>query len=110
MPLDAFSLNTAVGAGLWTFLLMPIAGAATTSSLWWEWIAPRAGLVRLSTDGSTYDTVAAVFTGSTLNGTRTWAGWASYFLDHSSVLPGRPSTELSDAERSKIAPRISHGE
>lgn len=30
MPLDAFSFNTAVGAGLWTFLLMPIAGAATT--------------------------------------------------------------------------------
>lgn len=29
MPLDAFSANTAVGAGLWVFLLMPIAGAAT---------------------------------------------------------------------------------
>ena len=33
-------------------------------------------------------------TGSTLNGTRTRAGWAAYFLDHSSTLPGRPSTEL----------------
>jgi hypothetical protein len=33
-------------------------------------------------------------TGTTLNGTRTRAGWASYFLDHSSVLPGRPSTKL----------------
>lgn len=29
MPLDAFSLRTAVGAGLWMFLLMPVAGAAT---------------------------------------------------------------------------------
>lgn len=29
MPPDAFSLNTAVGAGLWLFLLMPVAGAAT---------------------------------------------------------------------------------
>jgi predicted MFS family arabinose efflux permease len=29
MPLDAFSTNSAVGAGLWMFLLMPIAGAAT---------------------------------------------------------------------------------
>ncbi len=29
MPLDAFSLRTAVGSGLWMFLLMPIAGAAT---------------------------------------------------------------------------------
>lgn len=30
-------------------------------------------------------------TGSTMNGTRTWAGWASYFLDHATVLPGRPA-------------------
>jgi len=29
MPPDAFSLKTAVGSGLWMFLLMPIAGAAT---------------------------------------------------------------------------------
>jgi MFS family permease len=29
MPLDAFSTSSAVGAGLWMFLLMPIAGAAT---------------------------------------------------------------------------------
>jgi glycosyltransferase involved in cell wall biosynthesis len=34
-------------------------------------------------------------TGTTLNGTNTAAGWASYFLDHSSVLPGRPSQRLS---------------
>ena len=33
-------------------------------------------------------------TGSTLNGTRTPAGWAAYFLDHSSALPGRPSGDL----------------
>ncbi len=29
MPPDAFSLRTAVGSGLWVFLLMPVAGAAT---------------------------------------------------------------------------------
>lgn len=29
MPLDAFSFRTAVGSGLWMFLLMPIAGATT---------------------------------------------------------------------------------
>ncbi|UYN99977.1 MAG: MFS transporter [Devosia sp.] len=29
MPTDAFSLRTAVGSGLWVFLLMPVAGAAT---------------------------------------------------------------------------------
>lgn len=44
-----------------------------------------------------HDLGYAMVTGTTLNGTRTWAGWASYFLDHSSVLPWRPSTELSGA-------------
>jgi LCP family protein required for cell wall assembly len=34
-------------------------------------------------------------TGSTLNGNPTSSGWASYFLDHSTVLPGRPSGELA---------------
>jgi glycosyltransferase involved in cell wall biosynthesis len=32
---------------------------------------------------------------TTLNGNRTPAGWASYFLDHSAVLPGRPSVRLA---------------
>jgi glycosyltransferase involved in cell wall biosynthesis len=41
-----------------------------------------------------HDEGYAMVTGTTLNGTRTRAGWASYFLDHSSVLPGRPSTVL----------------
>lgn len=31
------------------------------------------------------------------NGTRTWAGWASYYLDNASVLPGRPSFVFSSA-------------
>jgi glycosyltransferase involved in cell wall biosynthesis len=34
-------------------------------------------------------------TGRMRNGTTTPAGWASYFLDHSSVLPGTPSGELA---------------
>ena len=33
----------------------------------------------------------AMVTGSIVNGNPTPAGWASYFLDHSSALPGRPS-------------------
>ncbi len=37
----------------------------------------------------------AMVTGTMANGTPTRAGWASYFLDHSNVLPGRPSTELA---------------
>lgn len=36
-------------------------------------------------------------TGSMRNDNRTSAGWASYFLDHSSVLPGSPSGELAFA-------------
>lgn len=36
----------------------------------------------------------AMVSGATLNGTETRAGWASYFLDHSARLPGRPSGEL----------------
>jgi len=33
----------------------------------------------------------AMVTETMANGTRTWSGWASYFLDNASVLPGRPS-------------------
>ncbi len=33
-------------------------------------------------------------TGTMLNGTRTKAGWASYFLDNTAALPGRPSQRL----------------
>ena len=36
-----------------------------------------------------------MMTGTTLNGKPTRSGWASYFLDHSTVLPGRPSGRLS---------------
>jgi glycosyltransferase involved in cell wall biosynthesis len=39
----------------------------------------------------------AMVTGTTLNGTRTLSGWAAYFLDHSSLLPGRPSERLMGA-------------
>ena len=39
----------------------------------------------------------AMVTGTTLIGTRTRSGWASYFLDHSAVLPGRPSGAITGA-------------
>lgn len=39
----------------------------------------------------------AMVTSTVLNGNQTPAGWASYFLDHSSTLPGRPSGELPTA-------------
>lgn len=39
----------------------------------------------------------AMVTGSVLNGNPTRAGWASYFLDHSTLLPDRRSGEMTDA-------------
>lgn len=47
-----------------------------------------AGRLRAHRDGWT------MVTGTTRNGTSTPAGWAGYFLDNSSVLPGRPSEPL----------------
>jgi glycosyltransferase involved in cell wall biosynthesis len=39
----------------------------------------------------------AMVTGSVRNGTLTRSGWASYFLDHGTALPGRPSGPLAGA-------------
>jgi glycosyltransferase involved in cell wall biosynthesis len=36
----------------------------------------------------------AMVTGTVLNGTRTPAGWATYFLDNAGLLPGRPAGPL----------------
>jgi glycosyltransferase involved in cell wall biosynthesis len=47
-----------------------------------------------------HDLGYAIVTGTFIIGTRTRAGWASYFLDHSAMLPGRPSEELKGAPAS----------
>jgi glycosyltransferase involved in cell wall biosynthesis len=44
-----------------------------------------------------HDAGWTMVTGTTYNGTDTPAGWAAYFLDHASVLPGRPSQALTRA-------------
>ena len=44
-----------------------------------------------------HDAGYTMVTGTTLNGTDTPAGWASYVLDHAEVLPGRPSEDLPGA-------------
>ncbi len=36
------------------------------SSIWWEWVAPADGSATFTTEGSLYDTVLAVYTGSSL--------------------------------------------
>ncbi|MBL9198975.1 MAG: C39 family peptidase [Opitutaceae bacterium] len=41
------------------------AGSAGGASVWWTWTAPADGTVTLSTEGSTFDTVLAVYTGAT---------------------------------------------
>ena len=51
---------------------------------------------RLAAGVRAHDRGHSVVTGATLNGTPTWAGWATYFLDHAALLPGRPSGEAED--------------
>jgi len=42
------------------------AGEACESSVWWSWTAPASGSVALSTEGSGFDTILAVYIGSFL--------------------------------------------
>jgi len=42
------------------------AGNAGGQSVWWKWTAPAAGQVSLDTHGSTFDTLLAVYTGSSV--------------------------------------------
>ena len=44
------------------------AGRLGTRSVWWSWTAPAAGATQVSTLGSDYDTLLAVYTGSSLSG------------------------------------------
>ncbi len=42
------------------------AGYSSTGSVWWRWTAPKEGTAVFDTEGSTFDTVLAVYSGSTL--------------------------------------------
>jgi hypothetical protein len=44
------------------------AGSIGGASVWWSWTAPRDGTLTVSTEGSDFDTVLAVYTGSSLSG------------------------------------------
>ncbi len=44
------------------------AGIAGGKSVWWRWVAPGSGALTLTTAGSSFDTLLAVYTGSTLAG------------------------------------------
>jgi hypothetical protein len=43
------------------------AGNPGGKSLWWSWVAPVDGTVTINTDGSTFDTLLAVYTGSSVS-------------------------------------------
>ena len=42
------------------------AGIAASRSLWWDWTSPLSGMATLTTAGSDFDTVLAVYTGNTM--------------------------------------------
>ena len=42
------------------------AGNRGGASVWWRWTAPQTGAVKVTTDGSTFDTTLGVYTGSTV--------------------------------------------
>ncbi|HAM72139.1 MAG TPA: hypothetical protein DCM86_10895, partial [Verrucomicrobiales bacterium] len=44
------------------------AGKPGGRSVWWRWVAPSSGLFTLTTDGSSFDTLLAVYKGETLEG------------------------------------------
>lgn len=44
------------------------AGQSATRSIWWKWTAPAGGTCTVDTIGSAFDTVLAVYTGSTVSG------------------------------------------
>ena len=43
------------------------AGSGPDASVWWQWTAPSAGTLRISTAGSSFDTVLGVYTGTAVN-------------------------------------------
>jgi hypothetical protein len=45
----------------------PTGGASPTTSVWWKWTAPANGSVEVNTNGSDFDTILGVYTGSTIN-------------------------------------------
>ncbi len=60
------------------------AGVAGGTSVWWRWTAPITGTVRLRTSGSGFNTVLAVYTGSSIAGLALVA--ENYRFERSTVL------------------------
>jgi len=45
----------------------PTGGASPLASQWWKWTAPISGSVEVNTNGSDFDTILGVYTGSTVD-------------------------------------------
>jgi hypothetical protein len=75
------------------------AGDAGGHSVWWTWTAPASGIVTVSTAGSDFDTLLAVYTGSTVDALSLLAG------DHQSGGPGnsRVSVPVSAGTVCRVA-------
>ena len=75
---DSFARASPIGSSNGTFSVSSVgatkepgepdhANQRGGASLWWSWTAPSAGTVSISTDGSNFDTILAVYTGNGLN-------------------------------------------
>lgn len=51
----------------------PSHGPGSGASIWYRWTAPAAGTLTLNTSGSSFDTVLAVYTGSSVGSLTRWA-------------------------------------
>lgn len=59
-------------------------GYQPQASVWWKWTAPANGTLQISTAGSNFDTVLAVYTGATLAALTSRASNDDYFADSTS--------------------------
>ena len=55
-------------------------GSPAARSVWWTWTAPSDGLVFLSTQGSTFDSLAAVYTGTSVSTLTATPGDTEYWV------------------------------
>ena len=63
---SSFTLNATSSAATREISEPAHAGQTATKSLWWKWIAIGNGRLQVNTKGSSFDTVLAVYTGSSL--------------------------------------------
>lgn len=63
---SSFTLNASSSSATWETREPAHAGQTATKSLWWKWTAIGNGRLQVNTKGSSFDTVLAVYTGSSL--------------------------------------------